>query len=202
MSSVSCFEKLFREGLLWFAAQDGSKAHTGGSPLASTQLPTHQRVVKFCLPQIDQVLPQHGLAFGALHEWCLQDPVSPQQFMPCSLPTILAAHAIEQDPALQNKFSIWIGEAIWPSAFCIQQSFPAEYFERCIFIDPPNQKLLLWSIETALRSHAAAVIVAQCPALSFALTRRFALAVKKSGALGFLSLNILKVAALLQLNGC
>ncbi len=55
---------------------------------------------------------------------------------------------------------------------------------RCLFIDPPNEKLLLWSIDTALRSPAVGVVVANLNKLSFPLSQRLTLAARTGNTIG------------------
>jgi hypothetical protein len=104
-------------------------------------------------------------------------------------------------PALE-KLIIWIGKQIWPSPFLLHGTInfslrPAallahtsgsarfiNLLPNCIFIDPPNEKLLLWCIENALRSPAVAVTIANIEKLSFPVSRKLALLSKQNCSLG------------------
>jgi hypothetical protein len=56
----------------------------------------------------------------------------------------------------------------------------------CIFVDPPSQKLMLWCIETTLRSPAVAVVSAAIKELPLPAARKFSLLAKQNLSLGIL----------------
>jgi hypothetical protein len=108
---------------------------------------------------------------------------------PSSIPALLARNAIEhyysspasawhrsnvrsEHAALAPFFIIWIGKRCWPTPFAL----PTEALPCCLFIDPATEKLALWAIETALRSHAVKIVIADCPSHSLTTSRRFLLA--------------------------
>jgi protein ImuA len=161
---------------------------------------------QFGLDAIDNELPLGGLASGALHEWA-----SSRDILPCSILALLASNmlkkamqALPHSPEQQEakKFAVWIGRDIWPTPYLLEQTM--QYYAssqdihenshgaaktllpHCLFIDPPNEKLKLWAIELALRSPAVAAVVADCKRMRFSTSRKFALAARKSGALGLL----------------
>ncbi len=167
--------------------------------------PNTAGVVPFALPAIDDAFPQGGLRSGAIHEWCFVNPTaerSPktngqktkdkeQTYPPCSLPALLAGNALRsfvKEPTgkeADNKFVIWIGRTCWPTPYLLRQTIQhSGPLSRCIFIDPPDEKLRAWAVETALRSHAVAAVIAEFKSIRFSLSRRFELAAEKGGTLG------------------
>lgn len=83
---------------------------------------------------------------------------------------------------------------IGQSSFLLEQVLGQEFFENCAFIDPPRGKLLLWAIETALRSSATIATIASCGSLSFATSRRLSIAAQKGGGLGLLVRDIAELS--------
>jgi protein ImuA len=139
-------------------------------------------VIPFNLPEIDASLSAGGLSQGALHEFYYSDP-SRNVSISVALPTILARNAIDayyaSPPSAWDRvssgappfFIAWIGRRSWPTPFAI----PQRVLSSCLFIDPPNDKLTLWAIETALRSPLIKLVIADCPRIPLMTTRRFSL---------------------------
>lgn len=150
-------------------------------------------VIPFNVPEIDGALSLGGLSCGALHEFYYKDPSCNVHTM-VALPTLLARNAINAHYASPASawertnsrappfFVAWIGRRSWPTPF----SLPQHLLSSCLFIDPPNDKLTLWAIETALRSPLIKVVIAECPRIPLTTTRRFSLRAHASGATALL----------------
>ncbi|MBX7137979.1 MAG: hypothetical protein K1X83_08350 [Oligoflexia bacterium] len=102
------------------------------------------------------------------------------RFPPCSLLSYLAGNFSDCERPI-----LWIGKDIWPTPFVLQQT-GKNLLHRSIFISPPDKKLLAWSIETALRSKRAALIIAAPGKSGLILTRRLMLCARQGGSLGLL----------------
>lgn len=149
--------------------------------------------LQFNVPEIDNALPQGGLQCGAIHEFYYQDPTGnvPSTI---ALPTLLARSAIDAYYASPASawdrtnsgappfFIAWIGRRSWPTPFAI----PQHLLSSCLFIDPPDEKLTLWAIETALRSPLIKLVIAECPRIPLIATRRFSLCAKANGTTALL----------------
>jgi protein ImuA len=181
-------ESLLSKGVLW-----------QGVPSAETplwKLPTAKRdSIPFGAPEIDESLPHGGLACGAVHELSVndRDGLVTRALL---LPVLLARNALasqrercaEHGRWHSSSFKetqpliVWIGRRCWPAPFVLS----AESLSSCLFIDPPTEKLTLWAIETALRSPAAKLVIADTPSVSLAITRRFALSARAHGTAALL----------------
>lgn len=177
MSHTEAFEQLLRSGFVWFAE---SGAQASANALLSQDhrgiATTEGGATQFGLEPLDQSLPA-GLKWSAVHEFMHGD------YPPLSLMALLASRTIKLRQT--RKLVIWIGARSWPTPFILQQ-INSELLCTSIFIDPPGHRPLLWAIETALRSHAGAAVIAACARISPALSRRFSLAAASSGALGLI----------------
>jgi protein ImuA len=184
-------QQLFAKGQIWRAASVGTEEHF------SLQAP-HPRAtsnaIPFNAPEIDTLLPAGGLQCGAIHELFYNDPLlattgkraSTNLSFSSTIPALLASNAVARyydSPASAWEshhthrapfpfLIVWIGKRCWPTPFTI----PTHYLPSCLFIDPPNEKLTLWAIETALRSHAVRLVIADCPRISLITSRRLLLA--------------------------
>lgn len=183
-------ESLFKNGLLWLAepAQEYSQSALEPRDRSTTSF----GVAPFGLDAIDQALPWSGLPSGTIHEWS-----SSEGFSPCSVLALLAGNLLRRSTSLSapSKFVVWVGKNIWPTPYLLEQTMyvtvqegerttSRSLLDNCLFIDPPQEKLKLWAIDLALRSPAVAVVIAECKKLSFAMSRKFALAAKQGGTLG------------------
>jgi protein ImuA len=151
--------------------------------------------VPFGIQAIDRCLPLGGLQLNAVHEWIATGSEG-LQYPPSTILSILAANTVqnalqgsEQSPVKFEKFLLWIGEKCWPAPFLLENLFsqiPSKksVLTKCLFLNPPDQKTFLQAIDQSLRSEAVAVVIADVPNISFALSRRFALAARHSGVLG------------------
>lgn len=138
-------------------------------------------VVVFGIPAIDQALPGQGLSKGALHEFCFA-----QQKQIKIPPSILPAFFSTQALNSSTKRIFWIGRSLWPTPYLLLQLAATKTLQQHIFIDPPNEDLLLWAIETTLRSPATAACIAAAPRTSFPISKRLALAAAKNKSIGLL----------------
>lgn len=137
----------------------------------------HQRlskVVCFGTSKLDNAFPEGGLRCGAIHEWCGDAP-------PLSIFGLLAATACSDEKTI-NKFIVWIGKDMWPTPYLANPIIN----KHSIFLDPPTGKLAFWAIEASLRSPAVASVIAKLGKVSFAQSRKLALAARHSGCLGLL----------------
>lgn len=172
-------KSLLDNGLIWFAdhkteEQAQKIEHIFNVKPISSKTQSAKLSCSFDLPSIDNALPFSGLQFGSIHEF-----FSTNKFPPCSLLTFLANNSLKKSK--NKKFIIWIGKEIWPTAFALR-----DFLENCIFIDPPNEKLLLWSLETALSSPAVASVITKTKNLKFSTTRRLNLAAQRGATLGLI----------------
>lgn len=177
--------------------------------------PGYSLRAQFGIPKLDTQLPLGGLPTGNIHEFFTTSPVLAPPILPRIIPCFLACNVAVQQASSHhtatNTYSsttspsdhlpreltkelpylLWIGKNTWPSPFLLHQllgaHFPSNEIERrCIFVDPPNQKIALWAIENALRTPSIAAVIASCASLSFATSRRFSLAARTYGTLGLL----------------
>lgn len=215
--------ELFEKGLLWFAAPPHSASGANPKPVSALasqtretlsfsahSLPRSQApispVVSFGLEAMDHELPGTGLRYAAIHEFftSTESKVASKttpEFLPCSIPAILAARAWLQGGRI--GYLVWIGKRCWPAPFLLAQIertyFAAEdaanpedtqpaasLLAHSLFTDPPQRKLALWAIETALRSPGVCTVIAACDTLRFALSQRLALAAEEGHTFGLL----------------
>lgn len=193
-------ESFFKKGLLWLA---DPKSEADPRP----RTVEHANCAAFGLDAIDRELPWGGLPAGALHEWSSQSSLFPCSLLALLTGNLLRAQGVNRlcgkrplqvsEELPRHKFIVWVGRDIWPTPYLLEQTMYVTFqeggttksqslIENCLFIDPPDEKLKLWSIELALRSPAVAAVVAKRNKLSFPTSRKFALAARASGALGFL----------------
>ena len=171
-------ESLLSQKVLWRAVPERDAPLWGSQTNSTSAIP-------FNVTEIDEALPHGGLSCGAIHEMYLQDTCS-FAHNPHVLPSLLAQNAIASHVASPTSawerkntgafpfLILWIGRRCWPTPF----SIPPGHLNSCLFIDAPTEKLSMWAIETALRSPAVKLVVAEAPRLSLTTTRRFALSAK------------------------
>lgn len=171
---------LVTQGLIW----NGESTPVDNLWETCSQRPQQSasETIPFHLPEIDNALSSGGLACGALHEFYYKDP-SRNVSLSIALPTLLARNAIDAYYASPTSawdrvssgappfFIAWIGRRSWPTPFAL----PQRVLSSCLFIDPPNEKLTLWAIETALRSPLIKLVIAECPRIPLTTTRRLSL---------------------------
>ena len=208
---LGAMQSLFERGLVWRQGEEPCSLYRFGNAQEGSAIP-------FAIPEIDEALPQQGLQRGALHEFFYNDPLMPEAF-PSAIQALLAHNAFcnfaHQDSAWRDSSSlhtgylhagslhaiplhaiVWIGRSAWPTPYSISQiasattSSPDALIKASLFIDPPNDKLKLWTIETALRSRAVNLVVAECPRISLTTTKRLSLAAQNNGTTALLLRNI------------
>jgi protein ImuA len=183
--------ELISEGIVW----QGESTPVDNLWETCSQPPQRQRAeaIPFKVEEIDGALSVGGLACGALHEFYYRDP-SRNVGTSVAIPTLLARNAIDAyytsptsawDKAASGAppfFIAWIGRRSWPTPF----SLPQRLLSSCLFIDPPNDKLTLWAIETALRSPLIKLVIADSPRLPLKTTRRLSLRAHTNGTTAIL----------------
>lgn len=181
---------LLDRGLLWNG--EGVTATTFEEPCATS------KALPFGLPEIDDSLPLQGLQRGAIHEMFYNDPLQPLSLPRC-IPARLASNAHNALVTTQRSWDratplariIWIGKRCWPTPYAMslvtdESHAASTLVSDSLFIDPPNEKLTLWAIETALRSPAVDLVIAACPRISLVTTKRLSIAAHTHGATALL----------------
>jgi hypothetical protein len=157
---------------------------------------------------------RRGLRTGVVHEWfdtrdtpaAPPGPSSPRSskpvraprrawFPPLTLLVHLVWQAISPDPAElrdDGRRVLWIGRVCWPYARMLVRDGgdDARLLARSIFVDPPESAdaaARLWAIDLALRSRAAAAVIADGSRLDLAATRRLQLAARAGGGLALIA---------------
>jgi hypothetical protein len=194
-TSRIAIDDLVDNGLVWAASgRPKTEINFKNDPLAvNSSLP-------FAIPEVDDCLPTKGLLRGALHEFFYHDPLQPER-RSSLIPTLLALNAYNTLTS-ENSWSrsaptrtiVWIGKRSWPTPYSFispEHSYTAQeaFLNSILFIDPPNDKLTLWTLETALRSKAVGLVVAECPRISLTVTKRFELAARENGSTALLLRN-------------
>jgi hypothetical protein len=168
--------------------------------------PREKPIAPFFIPEIDQHLPSGGVSFGATHDWFYLPPenTNPREVPAlCTVPAILCGNAFKHtaQKAADRKFYcekilLWVGKRCWPTPYILEENLKFVHngqrinlLPNCLFIDPPNKKLKNWAIEAALKSGAAATIVADCPFLNLIEAKRFLFAARSGNALALLIRN-------------
>ena len=183
--------ELISDGIVW----QGESTPVDNLWKTCSQPPQRQRAeaIPFKVEEIDGALSVGGLACGALHEFYYRDP-SRNVGTSVAIPTVLARNAIDAyytsptsawDKVASGAppfFIAWIGRRSWPTPF----SLPQRLLSSCLFIDPPNDKLTLWAIETALRSPLIKLVIADSPRLPLKTTRRLSLRAHTNGTTAIL----------------
>lgn len=185
--ATSAFCRLMDDGLIW-VAEAGAFERPSGNWLAGKSFQpasVDDSGVPFGVGGIDGLLKCGGLQSGVTHEffsdWKL--PAGGKDPPPSALLSVIAANALRASAG--QRLLIWIGRRIWPAPFILRQTL-GEGVARCLFIDPPGRKETLWSIDTALRSGAAAAVIAECQ-MNLSVSRRLLIAAGTGGALGLFS---------------
>ena len=170
-ASHTRLKELFEKGSLWVAAPRGATT--------TAEVPRTDKREQHRAPFLD-------FNSGTIHEW------SSDTFTPLSILSYLASiHARKEVSSSpwgtphQTKAVIWIGKAVWPTPFLLHAAFSEEQKKRCICLDVSEQRTAEWTIEKVLASRSVGVVICDLPRLSFQASRRFAIAAKKGGTLGF-----------------
>ncbi len=188
MNTKASLERLLRDGLLWQGAPELLTTHSsirGGSSVS-------RAATSFGIPEIDTLLPFGGFPAGTIHEWgAVTNGRGDKGYPPCSILSFLAGNTLSKknlSTGEPKNFILWIGKSTWPTPHLLTSIAPVssgDILSHCIFIDPPDERLHLWSIEAALRSPAVSALITQCKNLRPTLLRRFSLAAEKSGVVAF-----------------
>lgn len=200
--------QLLAQGIVWHGSPYAGDSpgepshhhkHTDRQRIGMHQRDTKTEALTLGIPEIDSYLPHGGLARGAIHEFFYRDPaLRPLPLLPRILPALLVTQCFKDTLGFENTrgctytapseqkgirpLAVWIGRRCWPTPF----SLSPQTLSNSLFLDPPTQKLTLWAIETALRSTAAHLVVAECPRLSLTTTRRFSHAAEHTGTTALL----------------
>ncbi len=76
----------------------------------------------------------------------------------------------------------WIGRHCWPFFQGLPPADRHTFYQRSIFIDPPDDMSRLWAIDLAARCPATAMVIADGSGLNLAATRRLQLAAESGSA--------------------
>lgn len=121
--------------------------------------------------------PRSRFPIGVVHELICQSPEQKAASLGCIAGFVRQFLACEQP-------IIWVSmqDDFCPSMLSLFGLSP----QQILVVQPPDERSLLWCVEEALRLGAASAVVAALPRLNFKQSRRFQLAVEKSGTTGFL----------------
>ena len=182
-------------GKLTFAdlVQDSARLIQRMEPAATASVPHSRALTTAPLPE---------LSIG-IHEWFYGEELDrnnsgshpkppprswdrPWQPAALTMMTWMAGRILRQ---LEQKYLFWIGGAHFqPTIQLLAAMLPGHGLaERCIFIDPPNTSDRIWSIDQALRSNAAAAVIADGAGADMAASRRWQLAAAAGGVCGLLA---------------
>lgn len=194
---ASSLASLLDQGLVWSPEQNSARTFHKASYSKSAN---STEAVSFNIPEIDSELPGGGLALRSLHEM-----VTARSSV--VLPALLARQRIRQFFLSREELwkdrrpefpylLIWIGRNCWPSPIFLNEAlsfkFPCNrysFLNRCIFIDPSDEALALWTLDLALRSRAVGFVTSVSPHISLSISRRLSLAAKSGNALCLLLRN-------------
>lgn len=201
MGTPKSLQSLFEKGLVWLPESGREEEFFSGmvqgrleidaakssSPSASPTLATLVQGNSSGNFELREFYTAHSLltvqglltAQGTLHEWI----VCTEPQLPC---LSILAFLIGNAATASEKLAFWIGRDAWPTPFLLLRTNLLHGHVRNIFLDPPNEKVKLWCIETALRSQSSLSVVANCTKLSYPVSKRFSFAASRGGAIGFI----------------
>jgi protein ImuA len=134
-------------------------------------------VLPFGIAAIDRMLPQRGLARGALHEFAGAGPDEEDGAIAAAF---LAGILARLEPARPVLWCLAAGDLYGPGlAACGLTP------ERLILARAQSEHALLWAMEEGLRSTALAAVIGEVEALPLAASRRLQLAAEASGTTAF-----------------
>lgn len=140
-------------------------------------------VVRTAWPEIDESLPDGGLARGAVHEWIGTLDSESDRRRAWRPPLGLMIHLVQQVHAATDAGRIvWIGPAVWPYclALCGQD---ASLLDRSLFIRARNAAERLPAAVLVLRSRAVTAVIVDGSGFNVTTTRRLQLAAEAGTAL-------------------
>ncbi len=194
----AAIEALCTRGLLWLAE---NQATYGGNRARRPNA-----IQPFKVTGLDDLLPEGGFLPGTAHELFVESGLSNAPSAIVSTIGAIVHRSGSKETSSTSKLAAWIGKSAWPTPHFLDHIFHAPLgstpphgtalsdpdlvstssasLSRCLFLDPPNEKVNFWSIDTALRSPAIGVVIAALPKISFALSRRFLLASRIGNTIG------------------
>ena len=124
-----------------------------------------------------KAFPGQQFPLGAIHEYHCRDMTD------LSVTSGFIAGLL-QSCHLHEGAIVWVSASrhIYPPALAAFGIRP----EQVIFVVLPGEKERLWAIEEALKCNAIQAVVGENRSISFTTSRRFQLAVEKSGVTGFM----------------
>lgn len=160
---------------------------------ANPRLATKRDALSFGVEAIDRALSENGLRYGTIHEWGVQNLSHAHVPVPHSLFSWFAFRAWTENGNRAPRFIFWIGREAWPSPHTLAQislgnKEQSSFFAQNIFLDVQGEKERLWSIETALRSSACALVIAPLANASLTISRRLLLAAERGQSIGLFSI--------------
>lgn len=170
MSGAPLLDTLLKTGALWHAEEKSSDQQK-------------------CAAE-DLFLPQ-GLPQGTVHEWFSgkADKRAPR-VPPLSIISLVVKNSLESLLSSSPKHPgliLWIGKSAWPTPYILKEvGGELDLISRSLFVAPQNKKQKLWAIDAGLRSSGVAAVIAECESLPCSLSKRFSLAAKQGGAIGFI----------------
>ena len=129
------------------------------------------------LGPIPEAFPNGEFPLGAIHEFQYKDKES-------MVTTSGFIAGITSSFIKKNGVIVWISkdQNIFPPSLSLFGIKP----EHVIFIQLEKETERLWVMEEALKCSGITAVVGECGMLSFTVSRRFQLAVEKSGVTGFI----------------
>jgi len=125
---------------------------------------------------IERSFPNNTFPLGAIHEFICHDAeaVAASAGFIAGIVAKLMQH---------NGTAIWIGSPVIVFPVSLK-SFGIDP-DKIIFVNPQNEKQVLWAMEESLKCNGLTTVIGEIPELSFTVSRRFQLAVEQSGVTGF-----------------
>lgn len=144
---------------------------------------------------IDRALPGQGLGVAKVHEWIGTgqggQPGRHTHARSTWLPPLsILTHLARQAAGIGRGgggLVLWVGEAVWPFPAALVDHAADPLLSRSIFVRAACAGERLWAADLALRSSAAAAVIADGSRLDLSATRRLQLAAEAGGGICFLA---------------
>ncbi len=144
---------------------------------------------------IDRALPGQGLGVAKVHEWIGTSQHGPPgrharargTWLP---PLSILTHLARQAAGIGHGgggLVLWVGEAVWPFPAAMVDCAADPLLSRSVFVRAASAGERLWAADLALRSSAAAVVIADGSRFDLSATRRVQLAAEAGGGICFLA---------------